>query len=186
MTSRFPGRVARVVVVTSAIIALLVLAVSAAHLLGQYRLATETLHAIGPRHARLAGLQTAGPDIVAGRAAADQGLLRIAHAADVELARIGTALQQRIRHLADEHHLRVSGSQILPPRNEQGFNVITVTATMDGEPGALATLLLALASEAPPVVVQRLTVQAPRQGRRGETSTHVIVQAHMSVIRLSP
>jgi hypothetical protein len=64
--------------------------------------------------------------------------------------------------------------------------VITVAGTLEGETGALAAFLLALAAEEPPILVEKLAVQAPRSRRRGEVNVEVNAQANMSVLRLMP
>jgi hypothetical protein len=186
MKARFPGVKARMAVLLSAAVLLAGAAAFASELFGRYRWANEVLESIEPRYARLKGLEAVGDEILRNRALVDAGLARIAHPADSEVGRVGTDLQQRIRRIADDHDVRVSGSQILAPRADNGFMAISVTATMDGETQALGTFVLALASEEPPIIVEKLLVQAPRPTRRGEVNTRVTAQATMSVIRLLP
>jgi general secretion pathway protein M len=116
----------------------------------------------------------------------EAALTRVAYSADTEIGRVGTELQQRIRRIADEHDIRVAGTQILPLRDENGFVVVTVNGTIESEVDALGAFLFALADEQPPIIVEKLLVQTPRQQRRGEVNTRVHVQATMSVIRLLP
>ncbi len=83
--------------------------------------------------------------------------------------------------------LRVAGSQILPVREQDGFAVVMVSGTLEGDTGALAAFLLALAAEAPPIAVEKPAVQAPRAIRRGTgLNADVSIQMNMSVLRLAP
>lgn len=186
MTIRFPGARARMAVLLSAVIMFAVVGFFASELLSRYRWANEVIASIEPRYARLIGLEEVGDAVLTSRVRVDVALARVAYPAEIEIGRIGTDLQQRVRRIADEHDIRVSGSQILPLREEKGFVVVTVNGTMDSEVDALGTFLLALADEQPPIVVEKLLVQAPRPGRRGEVNTRVTVQSTMSVIRLLP
>ncbi|MFZ5655059.1 MAG: type II secretion system protein GspM [Pseudomonadota bacterium] len=183
--SRFPGRPARLV----AILCLLPVALAAgawtAELGARIWRMAEVRADIEPRYARLAGIQARGEDILAAQRAAADWLARHAYPATADSGEIGTELQQRVRRLAEAAEVRVAGSQILPAREEAGFSIITVAGTLEGETGALAAFLLALQAEEPPIVVEKLAVQAPR-ARRGEASADVNAQVNMSVLRLAP
>jgi len=183
----FPGRQARLVAVLLLVPVVLLAGAWAAELSGRIWRMAEVRADIEPRYARLAGIQARGEDIVAADRAAADWLSRRAYPADTDLGEIGTELQQRLRQLAEAADLKVAGSQILPAREEQGFSVITVAGTLEGETGALGTFLLALAAEEPPILVEKLAVQAPRsRRRRGEETAQINAQANMSVLRLMP
>lgn len=186
MRRYFPGRQTRLVVVLLAVPVLLLAGAWAAELSARVWRMADVRADIEPRYARLAGILARGEDIVAANRAAADWLSRRAYPADADLGEIGTELQQRLRQLAEAADLRVAGSQILPAREEEGFSVVTVAGTLEGETGALGTFLLALAAEEPPIVVEKLAVQAPRSRRRGEESAQVNAQANMSVLRLMP
>lgn len=149
--------------------------------------ATELRADIAPRYARLSGVLERGDAILAADAEAVAVLGRLAYPADADVGEIGTGLQQKIRQLAEAAELRVAGSQILPVREQDGFAVVMVSGTLEGETGALAAFLLALAAEEPPIAVEKLAVQAPRAIRRGTgVNADVSIQMNMSVLRLAP
>jgi general secretion pathway protein M len=184
---KFPGQRARAV----AGLCLAVVVLAAAAVVGEIgaRAWRETgLRAdIEPRHARLSGVLERGDAILAAGIEASAALGRLAYLPDADIGQIGTDLQQRIRQLAESAELRVAGSQILPVREKDGFSVVTVTGTLEGETGALGAFLLALAAEQPPIAVEKLAVQAPRMIRRGaENNASVSIQMNMSVLRLAP
>lgn len=183
--TRFPGRAARIVAALILGGLLVLILLFAFELASRYRWASDTLEMIEPRYARLAGVQRAGDAIVKRRQDASEALARFAHAPDTEVPRIGTDLQQRIRRIAEEYDVRVSGSQIMPAREEGALMTISINASMDGEVGAIAELLASLEAEQPPVLVDSLRVQAPRARRRGDIENRVSVQSTLSVLRLT-
>lgn len=184
--SRFPGRPARLVAILCLVPAVLLAGAWSAELGARIWRMAEVRADIEPRHARLAGIQARGEDIVTADRVAAEWLARHAYPASADISEIGTELQQRVRRLAEAAEVRVAGSQILPAREETGFSVITVAGTLEGETGALTALLLALQAEDPPIVVEKLAVQAPRARRGGEAGAEVNAQANMSVLRLAP
>lgn len=187
MKEMFPGSNARLVAALMLALIAAVVVAFAAELGSRYRWANDTLDTIEPRYARLAGLVDAAGPILARNSEAEGELARLAHGADVEIARLGTDLQQRIRRIAAETGVGVTGSQILPTREEGGVMVVTVAGTMNGEIGAIAELMLRLESEVPPVFVEKMLVQTSRTRQRGaEPSSDTVVQATMSVLRLQP
>lgn len=184
---KFPGQRARLVAGLCLAVALLAAAAALGKVAAHAWRATELRADIAPQYARLSGVLERGDAILAARADADAVLGRLAYPAGADVGEIGTGLQQNIRQLAEAAELRVAGSQILPVREEDGFAVVTVSGTLEGETGALAAFLLALAAEEPPIAVEKLAVQAPRAIRRGtETNANVTIQMNMSVLRLAP
>ena len=186
---KFPGQRARVVAGLCLAALVLVATVTVGEIAARIWRATDVRADIEPRHARLSGVLERGDAILAAGTAASAALDRLAYPPDADVGQIGTDLQQRIRQLAESAGLRVAGSQILPVRESDGFAVVTVTGTLEGETGALGAFLLALAAEAPPIAVEKLAVQAPRAIRRvGDTNANasVTIQINMSVLRLAP
>lgn len=183
--TRFPGRQARMVAVLMLGSLLLMVGLWIGELVARTWRMAEQRAAIEPRYARLAGVFERGEAIVAAGRQVTEALAQLAYPATDDVGEIGTELQQRVRQLAEAAELRVVGSQILPVREEQGFTVVTVTGTLEGETGALAAFLAALAAEQPPIVVEKVAVQASR-ARRGQLSGDINAQASMSVLRLAP
>ncbi len=184
MSRYFPGRQARWVAVLLLLPVVVLIGAWTVILTSKVWEMAEVRAEIAPRYARLSGIQSRGDDMVAAQRAAEAWLSRRAYPAAADTGEIGTELQQRLRQLAESAELRVAGSQILPTREEQDFSVITVSGSLEGSTGALATFLHTLATEEPPIMVEKLAVQAPRSRRRGEESADVNAQATMSVLRL--
>ena len=184
---RFPGRRARLVAGLGLALALLTAAAGLGEIAAHAWRASELRADIAPRYARLSGVRERGDAILAAGAEAAAVLGRLAYPAAADVGEIGTGLQQKIRQLAETAELRVAGSQILPVREQDGFTVVTVSGTLEGDTGALAAFLSALAAEEPPIAVEKLAVQAPRAIRRGAgVNADVTIQMNMSVLRLAP
>lgn len=180
-----PGREARW---TAGMLLLLLLACLIAFMVelhGRYQWATSELDDIEPRYARLKGIEGVGGDIVAAVADAEQWLQAFAYPSGEDRARIGTELQQRIRQVGDTHGIGFAGSQILPVREEADFAIVSVRGTMEGEVPAFLAFMSELKELRPPVLFEGLVMQAPRQGRSGESGARVNVQASMYVMVLS-
>lgn len=180
---RFPGQAARLV----AVLCLLPVVVLGGLLINELvirisRMA-EVRAEIEPKYARLRGILERGEDINTARGAAIEWLAARTYPADADVGEIGTELQQRVRQLAEAAEVRVTGSQILPVRNETGFVVITVTGNLEGQTGALAAFLAALAAEEPPIAVERLAIQSPR-ARVGQQIVDAGAQISMNALKL--
>lgn len=183
---RAPGKRARVLLALMAFAALTVLGAVSAELAGRYRWADDTLQGIEPRYARLEGLTEVGPQLLTSHARAQASLSAAVYPVDADGARVGTDFQQRVRQIAQSSGMRVAGTQILPVRAQEGHSLVSVSATLNGDAGALGDFLTTLEAERPSVVVERLIIQGPRAGRRGEVDGMLTVQMNMSVVHLSP
>lgn len=181
-----PGKRGRTLLALLALAVIGVLGAVSVELAGRYRWADDTLQGIEPRYARLEGLVGVGPQLLTSYARNQSSLSNAAYAADTDRARVGTDFQQRVRQIAQSSGLRVAGTQILPVRTQEGYSLVSVSATLNGDAGALSAFLVALETEQPSVVVERLIIQGPRAGRRGEIDGTLTVQMNMSVMHLAP
>lgn len=184
MMPLMPGRQARFVFVLLLILCLLIVLLYGAELSRRYTWANEVLATVEPQYERIAGLRAIGDELIARRSTSEAVLRRWAYPPDTDLARIGTDLQQRVRRIADEHQVTVNGSQILPARTQGAFSLVSVSATMTGETGALGAFLDRLSEEVPPVFVEKLVVQSGRPARREQVNSQVQFQIQMSAMRL--
>ncbi len=138
---------------------------------------------IAQRHARLAGLRDAAPMLSAARLDASRRVQALTYPTDTPVDRVGSDLQQRVRNLAVEHQLSVVGSQILPPRVEQGFQSIPLIATMDGDLSALHGFLRTIAQASPTIRVEQLGIQQI-QSRPGTEGHSLRIQLNLAAIHL--
>lgn len=179
---------ARLVVGVSAGVVLAAIAVLAYFLLQHLFAARAALAEIEPLYARLLGLREVGPQVDAALAEVRATLARNAYPAATNPARIGTDLQQRVRRLAEAAGMSVIGSQILPERAAEGFSLIPVAATIEGNLDGLRKLLFALRGDSPAILVDSAVIQAAVR-RRLQTQAaedRLTVQLNLSVVHLQP
>lgn len=162
LSHQFPGRRARLAVGFVVLVVLLGVFFLATELQSRHAWAGDTLGELEPRHARLAGLQHVEPKINAAVDASRVELARYVYPAATPVERIGTELQQRARQLAETAGLAVINSRILPVRAADGLEFVGVVVTVQGDAGALRSLLLALPDEHPTLQLDAATLQGAR------------------------
>lgn len=122
----------------------------------KHRWAVSTLEAIGPRYARLAGLRDGGEHIEALTQALRENLSLYVHGAEGDPAQVGNGVLQRVRERAGAAGLRVVSSQVLVPREEEGFSRVGLNLQLEGEWPQLVGLLNTLAAQRPMVYVEQV------------------------------
>lgn len=180
---KFPGKRARTSVLIGILALIAVLVPVVDQFVFRYSWARDALDDIETRHARLLGLQQAGGKIEKALAESRAQLARHAYPAGNGADRVGADLQQRVRKLAEVAGLNVVGSQIMPARQAEGFEVISLGATLDAEMSGLRDFLVALAAEQPSIQVDTLSITLPRQRGRADDGK-VRVQIQLSAIHL--
>lgn len=186
---RFPGKNARLVVGGGLVMLLAAGLLIAYVLIGRMLWANDTLAAIEPRYARLAGLREVRTEIEASLAQVQATLGRYAYPAVTSVDRIGTDLQQRVRRVAEAAGMSVSGSQILPVHPATGFVHVPVSVTVEGNLEGLRNLLVGLYAESPTIQVDSITIQsAARRRSRGAPpdEQRLVVQMNLAVMHLAP
>lgn len=148
------------------------LAIAASYVWGKHRWAVERLADIEPRYARLAGLRDAGPQIDELERALAGNLTQFAYPAEGDAAQVGNAALQRVRELAAAAQLRVSSSQVLAPRDADGFQRIGLNLTVEGDWSQTLQFLQALARQRPMIHSDR--IQLVRRGSPAPEAPQVI------------
>jgi general secretion pathway protein M len=131
-----------------------------AYVVAKHRWAEDALARLEPRHARLLGLQSsaAGLDRALGDSRA--ALNRHAYLASQDIAVASSDAQQRARELFTRAGLQVASTQILPPKQVEGFDRIPVVLRLEGDLPALQAALVALPAQAPTLFVDGVNVQS--------------------------
>ena len=142
----------------------------------------ERLVEIEARHARLLGLQ-------AGQAALDSAQenvqavrQRLVYPASQDVNQAGNAAQQRIRDIFSRAGLQVLSSQVLPPKEDKGFDRISLTMRTEGDALALNSALALLSDLSPTIVVAEMEVQ-PQLVQSSATPPRLAVQFTLTVMR---
>ena len=126
----------------------------------------EEIESIQPRTARLLGISESHEQLQVASTAARGSLRELAYPAGKDSATAAAAMQQSLRELMAGAGLSVSGSQILPTREADGFDRLSLDISAQGNIDALDEALLRLELMRPLVLVESLSVKPARERRR--------------------
>ena len=124
------------------------------HAWGQDRLAQ-----IEPRYARLLGLESQRSELEAARLRATELRTQYVYPAASDGTQTGNQAQQKVRDLFSSAGLQVITSQVLPPKEEKGFDRIPLVLRAEGEMLGLQSALAVLGAQQPIIVINELDVQ---------------------------
>lgn len=149
------------------------------------------------RIARLSGYEEVAEEL---QLASGQAFAKLKDKAQVgsDAAVAGANLQQRLRQLAAEAQLTVTGSQLVVAAldSEEGvedesepstFTKLTINLTVEGQPIAIDSFLESVASESPQLAVIQMDLQLTRragQRRTNKTEAQNKLSARMAVLGL--
>lgn len=156
----------------------------AADFLGKRAEYQSEIDRLEPRIARLRGL-VESEDLL-GTSSENVGtrLLDLVYPATEDRAEVSAALQKNVREIASDAGLSVSNSQVLKPKQEDGFERIGLKLTLSGDLSALDTALLDLATYAPLLLVESIEIWPDRQSRRKGEEPHQNLTATMQLLSL--
>lgn len=138
---------------------LLPLALVGGYLFSKYQWAENAVAELGPRYARLLGLEASQPELKQALAQSAALLSRQVYPASQDVSQAGNDAQQRIRNIATRAGLSIMSSQVLPPKAEKQFDRVPLTVRLEGELPALQAALVVLAGESPAINFETLSVQ---------------------------
>lgn len=183
MVSRGNGlsREALLLLVT-ALLALLALALAAGYVAQKHAWARQTLEDVEPRYERLAGVLRAQDQLQRSHAAALTLLEAYAYPASREAGQVATDAQQRLNSAFRDASLNLLSSQILPAREDGSLQLIPISVRAEGDLDALRKALVALAEHQPLIRLESIVVQRGRKGNQ-ETAVRLNIQATFAVWR---
>lgn len=138
---------------------LLPLALAGGYLFSKYQWAESMVAELGPRYARLLGLEASQPELKQALAQSAALLSRQVYPASQDVSQAGNDAQQRIRNIVTRAGLSIMSSQVLPPKAEKQFDRVPLTVRLEGELPALQAALVVLAGESPAINFETLSVQ---------------------------
>ena len=145
----------------------------------------QQIESLEPRIARLMGVWQSHQELLEANVEINARLAELAYPAGQDTTSTGAVMQQALRNQVQTAGMQISGSQILPPRQDGNLEFISMNLTASGNIEALETMLLQLQSLRPLVVTESLNIQ-PARARRGEQTQEVLVQLRLSSPRLNP
>ncbi len=137
-----------------------------------------------PRYARLLGLEAQRADIEALLSSASGARTQYIYPASQDANQTGNAAQQRIREIFSAAGLQVISSQVLPAKDEKGFDRIPLTVRTEGEMLALQSALAVLTSQLPIILINDLDIQIQGYGNPDpKAAPRLSAQFGLSVLR---
>lgn len=152
----------------------------------KHQWAKARLAELEPRHARLAGILAAQPELDKANVQAAQILDAYLYSSDKVLNQAGNEVQQQVRDILSAGGLRVGSSQVLPSKtDDSGFDRIQLSIKAEGELLALQTAMVGLQTIKPAVFVDSLTVSVVGAAR-ADAPQNLSVQMQLSAWRVHP
>ena len=127
---------------------------------------TDTIETIEPRTARLLGVYESAERLSAAGAEAEAKVKQVAYPAMRDSATAAAAMQQDVRERLVEAGMSISGSQIRPRQQDEGFDRLRLDLTAEGNIGSLEAALQALEEMRPLIFITELSVKPARVSRR--------------------
>lgn len=178
------GREVTTVLITLALLAL-PLVVVATYVYQKHQWAQSRLDELEPRYARLLGLDANGDALAQSQERAKASIAQYVYPPEQDTNQTGNAVQQRIRSILVAAGLDIASSQVLPAKEEKGFERIPLSVRAEGEMVALQAGLAGLAAETPVILIDNVLVQgygAPNKNGVQRLS----VQLSLAVLRRHP
>ncbi len=140
-------------------VVLLPVAAGAWYVLHKHAWGQERLAQLEPRYARLLGLEAQRPELQAALQRASALRSQYAYPAAQDEAQTGNQAQQKVRDIFSGAGLQVISSQVLPAKEEKGFDRIPLVVRAEGEILAVQSALAVLGSQQPIIVINELDIQ---------------------------
>lgn len=125
----------------------------------KHRWAQERMAELEPRHARLAGLEQQRTEIDAALQRAQAMRIEYTYPASADANQTGNLAQQKVRDIFSAAGLQIASSQVLPAKEEHGFDRIPLSVRTEGEWLAVQSALAVLGSQTPVILVNGIDIQ---------------------------
>lgn len=160
-----------------------VLTAGVSFLLAAYKAHTN-VQQLKPQIARLQGLVEFESEFAAKAQEAEDRLQGLVYRIDGDASALGNHMQQALRSVFVQAGLSVSGSQLLPVRQQESLTRLRLRVNASGELESITDLLLALAEYEPVVVIDQFELK-PERRRRGEQHQRLSVSMIVSSFAVS-
>lgn len=162
---------------------LLLLFLTVSELLDWYTENTRKLKEFEPRIARLQGYTQSIDGLRRASTQAKEQLSALTYPASSDSGSTGATVQQQLRQHFEAAGLNVTGSQVLAPKVQQGFEDIHIDLTATGPMESLDQALLVLQTMRPLLLVHALEL-SPAPTRHDDKSQNIVLRLSVSVVRL--
>ncbi|MCV6615496.1 MAG: type II secretion system protein GspM [Cellvibrionaceae bacterium] len=153
------------------------------HFVGKYFEYTDIIVRLNPLMSRLLGMQQSEDTLLAANARLSAELQALTLQSKEGSDAAAAELQGKVRALAEDAGMSVSGTQVLPVKVGEGFERISLTVNLTGEVPTAAAMLGSLSAMQPRVIITSTQISSAR-GRRGEQ--RVNLRLTLLALRLLP
>ncbi|MFN3438471.1 MAG: type II secretion system protein GspM [Acidovorax sp.] len=143
----------------SMLLAVVPLALGGLYVYNKHQWAKDLMSQLEPRYARLMGLERQKTELDQARQRVLQVQTKYVYPASMDVSQAGNAAQQHVREIFAAAGLQISSSQVLPPKDEKGYDRIALKVQADGELLALQSVLTVLGSQTPVIIIDALQIQ---------------------------
>lgn len=170
-----------IVLITLALLALPLIA-AGVYVYQKHQWAVNRLDDFEPRYARLLGLEANRDALVQAHARGQALIAQYAYPQEQDTNQTGNDVQLRIRSILVAAGLDIASSQVLPAKEEKGFERIPLSVRAEGEMVALQTALAGLAEANPAILIDSVLVQGQGATTKGGIQ-RLSVQLNLMVLR---
>lgn len=149
----------RAILAATLLLALVPLALAGWYIAQRHAYAEQRLEELEPRYARLLGLEAQKAEIDAALARAGEARAQYIYPAGQDASQTGNAAQQKIRDILGAAGLQVSSSQVLPAKDDKGFDRIPLSVRAEGDMLSVQSALAVLGSQMPLLLIDDLDIQ---------------------------
>ena len=121
---------------------------------------------LAPRIARLQGIIGYESQLRDSAALGSKEIVKLVYPASGDRATVSAELQTNARQIFSEAGLTVSNSQVLPMRERENFDYISIRLTVEGDLSDLDAALSGIAEFRPLLLVESLEMRPLRAGRK--------------------
>jgi hypothetical protein len=138
-----------------------------------WRSSQSEIHNVKPRIARMRGLIGYESQLQDLSARGKEEVVKLVYPASGDRATVSAALQTSVRDILSNAGLAVSNSQVLPIREVEKFDHISIRLTVEGDMAGLDSALSAIARFRPLLLVESLELGSV-QTSRGNPNTQIV------------
>lgn len=145
----------------------------------------NNLAQLEPRHARLLGLERQKAELAEATQRAAAVRQQYVYPATEDSTQTGNIAQQKVRGIFAAAGLQITSSQVLPSKDDKGFDRIPIAVRAEGELLGVQSALAVLSSQQPAILINELSIQAQGalEGSRPDVAPRLVVQFNLSVFR---
>lgn len=143
----------------SILLLLLPLFVGGIYVYNKHRWAKDLMSQLEPRYARLVGLEQQKEELDQAKKRIGQAQTQYVYPAAMDVSQAGNAAQQHVREIFGAAGMQISSSQVLQPKDDRGYDRISLKVQAEGEMLALQGVLTVLSSQTPTIIIDGLQIQ---------------------------